>query len=58
MADVILNCYLSLLILTAMLLKPLFTASYSEMINKETVNLQKMNVETSIAKNHLIFSER
>ena len=41
-----------------MLLKQLFTASNSEMIKKETVNLQKMNLETSIAKNRLIFSER
>ena len=41
-----------------MSLKNLFTTCYSEKTGKHTVDLQKMEVKTSIAKNQLIFLER
>ena len=39
-------------------LKKLFTTSYGEETYKHTVDLQKMKVKASIAKNQLIFLER
>ena len=41
--------------LTKMSLKKLFTTSYGEKTYKHAVDLLKMKMETSIAKNHLIF---
>ena len=38
-----------------MSLKNLFTTCYSEKTGKHTIDLQKMKVKTSIAKNKLIF---
>ena len=40
-----------------MSLKNVFTTSYSEKTYKHTVDLQKMKVKASIAKNQLIFLE-
>ena len=40
-----------------MSLKNLFTTSYGEKTSKHTVDLQKMKVKASIAKNQLIFLE-
>ena len=41
-----------------MSLKNLFTISYGEKTYKHAVDLQKMKVKASIAKNQLIFLER
>ena len=41
-----------------MSLKNLFATSYGEKTYKHTVDLQKMKVKASIAKNQLIFLER
>ena len=42
----------------AMSLKKLFTTSYCEKTYKHAVDLQKMKVKASVAKNQLIFLER